>query len=133
MRTCGWKLYTTVYTLNRLRTLTLRNESPFQNFFLKEPDYDFFRVFGCECFRNVIVKLLVAMLFFHENCFLYSKLIGKHTVTITPSKELDPNRLCDSPKITAPTVLPVKPSPIVFAPGHQSGVPTSPCMPISVS
>ena len=41
---------TAVYTINRLPTPRLENQSPFLVLFRIEPDYSLLRVFGCLCF-----------------------------------------------------------------------------------
>lgn len=42
--------FTSVFLINRLPSKALQNVSPHEILFLKTPDYDFLRVFGCLCF-----------------------------------------------------------------------------------
>lgn len=42
-----------VYIINRLSLPVLRGISPFEKLFQTPPDYNFLKVFGCECFPYV--------------------------------------------------------------------------------
>lgn len=44
------KVYTSIYTINRLPTPILHNQRPFQRLFDRETDYRFLRTFGSTCF-----------------------------------------------------------------------------------
>ena len=41
-----------VYTIHRLLTAGLKNKTPFEVLFQREPDYSFLKRFGCACFPN---------------------------------------------------------------------------------
>ena len=43
-------LATAVFLINRMPSLSLHHKSPFQLLFHALPDYEFFKVFGCQCF-----------------------------------------------------------------------------------
>ncbi|GMI81878.1 hypothetical protein HRI_001857100 [Hibiscus trionum] len=42
--------YTAVYLINRLPSKTLGGCSPYEKMFKKEPNYNFMRIFGCQCY-----------------------------------------------------------------------------------
>jgi hypothetical protein len=44
---------TSCYLINRLPTPLLKNKSPFEKFFSRNPDYKFLKKFGCACFPNL--------------------------------------------------------------------------------
>lgn len=46
----GEATLTAIFLINRLPTLVLQRQTPFQRLFNQMPDYNFLRVFGCACF-----------------------------------------------------------------------------------
>lgn len=46
----GEAVLISVYLISRLRTTIIRGATPYFKLYNKEPDYNFLRVFGCECF-----------------------------------------------------------------------------------
>lgn len=49
-------VYASVYTINRFRTPILQNKTLFQFLFGRVPEYNFLKVFGCECYPNFIAN-----------------------------------------------------------------------------